>query len=81
MEELRAWYRQSGLPLGKFFNTNGLAYKAQGLAEKRATMTEEEQLAVLATDGMLVKRPLVVGENFVLLGFKQAEWEAKLNTQ
>lgn len=81
MEELRAWHRQSGLPLGKFFNTSGLAYKALGLAEKRATMTQKEQLAVLATDGMLVKRPLVVGEKFVLLGFKQAEWETKLNTQ
>lgn len=78
---MRAWYHQSGLPLGKFFNTSGLAYKGLGLAEKRASMTEDQQLAVLATDGMLVKRPLVVGENFILLGFKQAEWEAKLNTQ
>ena len=74
-KELKAWYRQSGLPLGRFFNTSGLAYKALELAAKRPNMSEAEQLAVLATDGMLVKRPLVVGQDFVLTGFKQAEWE------
>ena len=77
-QELQAWYRQSGLPLSRFFNTSGMAYKALGLAEKRPHMTEEEQLAVLATDGMLVKRPLVVGDGFVLTGFRQAEWETVL---
>ena len=74
-EELRTWYARSGLPLKRFFNTSGLQYKALGLKDKLPTMSEEEQLALLATDGMLVKRPLVVGEDFVLTGFKQAEWE------
>lgn len=74
-EELRTWYARSGLPLKRFFNTSGLQYKALGLKDKLPTMSEEEQLALLATDGMLVKRPLVVDEEFVLTGFKQAEWE------
>lgn len=74
-EELRTWYARSGLPLKRFFNTSGLQYKALGLKDKLPSMSEEEQLALLATDGMLVKRPLVVGEDFVLTGFKQAEWE------
>ncbi len=74
-EELRTWYARSGLPLKRFFNTSGLQYKALGLKDKLPNMSEEEQLALLATDGMLVKRPLVVGEDFVLTGFKQAEWE------
>lgn len=74
-EELRTWYASSGLPLKRFFNTSGLQYKALGLKDKLLSMSEEEQLALLATDGMLVKRPLVVGEGFVLTGFKQAEWE------
>ncbi|WRS26914.1 arsenate reductase family protein [Oscillospiraceae bacterium MB08-C2-2] len=78
LEELRLWYKKSGLPLKRFFNTSGLQYKALGLKDKLPTMTEEEQLALLATDGMLVKRPLVVGEDFVLVGFKQAEWETRL---
>lgn len=77
-EELRTWYARSGLPLKRFFNTSGLQYKALGLKDKLPTMSEEEQLALLATDGMLVKRPLVVGEDFVLTGFKQAEWEQML---
>lgn len=77
-EELRAWYRASGLPLKNFFNTSGLQYKALGLKDKLPTMSEDEQLALLATDGMLVKRPLVVGDGFVLTGFRQAEWEEKL---
>ena len=74
-EELRTWYKRSGLPLKRFFNTSGLQYKALGLKDKLPNMTEEEQLVLLATDGMLVKRPLVVDEHFVLTGFKQAEWE------
>lgn len=77
-EELRTWYARSGLPLKRFFNTSGLQYKALGLKDKLPNMSEEEQLALLATDGMLVKRPLVVDEDFVLTGFKQAEWEQML---
>ena len=77
-EELTAWYQKSGLPLKKFFNTSGLQYKALGLKDKLPEMSEAEQLALLATDGMLVKRPLLVGEDFVLTGFRPAEWEAKL---
>ena len=68
----------SGLPLKKFFNTSGLVYKSLGLKDKLPTMTEEEQLRLLATDGMLVKRPLVIGDDFVLTGFKEKEWEDKL---
>ena len=74
-EELKAWWEKSGLPLKKFFNTSGLVYKEQNLKEKLPHMSEEEQLALLATNGMLVKRPLVIGEDFVLIGFKAAEWE------
>lgn len=77
-EELTAWYQKSGLPLKKFFNTSGLQYKALGLKETLPAMSEAEQLALLATDGMLVKRPLLVGEDFVLTGFRAAEWEARL---
>ena len=77
-EELKAWYEKSGLPLKKFFNTSGLVYKDLGLKEKLPAMTEEEQLRLLATDGMLVKRPLVVGDDFVITGFKEAEWTEKL---
>ena len=72
VEELTAWYRKSGLPLKKFFNTSGLQYKALGLKDKLTAMSEDEQLALLATDGMLVKRPLLVGEVFVLTGFRAA---------
>ena len=74
-EELKLWYERSGLPLKKFFNTSGLLYKSLNLKEKLPTMTEEEQLRLLATDGMLVKRPLVVLEDRVLTGFREAEWE------
>ena len=74
-EELRTWYKRSGLPLKRFFNTSGMQYKALNLKDKLPDMSEEEQLALLATDGMLVKRPLLVDEDFVLTGFKQAEWE------
>lgn len=77
-EELKTWYSRSGLPLKKFFNTSGLKYKELGLKCKLPTMTEEEQLRLLATDGMLVKRPLVVGEDFVLTGFREKEWAEKL---
>ena len=78
VEELTAWYRKSGLPLKKFFNTSGLQYKSLGLKDKLTAMSEDEQLALLATDGMLVKRPLLVGEDFVLTSFRAAEWEARL---
>ena len=77
-EELTLWDRKSGLPLKKFFNTSGLQYKALGLKDKLPGMSEAEQLALLATDGMLVKRPLLVGDSFVLTGFRAAEWEAAL---
>ena len=77
-EELKEWYRRSGLPLKKFFNTSGLLYKSLNLKEKLPAMTEEEQLCLLATDGMLVKRPLVILENAVLTGFREAEWEKNL---
>lgn len=78
LEELRGWHQASGLPLKRFFNTSGLQYKALGLKDKLPGMTEEEQLALLATDGMLVKRPILVGDGFVLTGFKPQEWEEKL---
>ena len=77
-EELRRWHSLSGLPLKKFFNTSGLQYRALELTKKLPTMTEDEQFALLASDGMLVKRPLLVGEDFVLTGFKQADWEARV---
>lgn len=76
--ELEQWWKQSGLPLKRFFNTSGLQYKALGLKDKLPTMSEDEQLDLLATDGMLVKRPILVGESFALPGFKQAEWEQAL---
>ena len=69
-QELRAWHEKSGLPLKRFFNTSGLQYKALGLKDKLPAMTEDEQYALLATDGMLVKRPLLIGEDFALPGFK-----------
>lgn len=77
-EELKAWHEKSGLPLKKFFNTSGLAYKALGLKDRLTTMSEEEQYQLLASDGMLVKRPLVVGEDFVLVGFREAQWQEQL---
>ena len=75
---LRKYYAMSGLPLKRFFNTSGLPYRELGLSKKLPDMSEDEQLALLATDGMLVKRPLVVGEDFVLTGFKEKEWIEKL---
>ncbi len=77
-DELKAWYEKSGFPLKKFFNTSGLKYKELGLKDKLPDMTEEEQINLLATDGMLVKRPLVIGDDFVLIGFKGAQWAEKL---
>ena len=77
-EELRTWWTMSGLPLKKFFNTSGLQYKALGLKDKIPTMTEEEQLALLSSDGMLVKRPILVGDGFVRVGFREKEWEDSL---
>lgn len=76
--ELTVWYKMSGLPLKKFFNTSGLLYKSMELKDKLPAMSEEEQLKLLATDGMLVKRPLVIGNDFVLVGFKESEWSEKL---
>ncbi|MCI9425369.1 MAG: arsenate reductase family protein [Flavonifractor sp.] len=76
--ELRAWHAKSGLPLKRFFNTSGQQYRALELKDKLPTMSEDEQFALLASDGMLVKRPILVGDDFVLVGFKQAEWEDAL---
>lgn len=78
-DELKEWTEKSGLPIKRFFNTSGLIYKSMGLKDKLAEMSDEEKLKLLATNGMLVKRPLLVGENFVLVGFKQPEWERILN--
>ena len=77
-EELKEWYGRSGLPLKRFWNTSGLQYRALELKDKLPTMTEEDQLRLLATDGMLIKRPLLVTEQAVLTGFKEAEWETLL---
>ena len=77
-EELDQWHERSGLPLKKFFNTSGLLYKSMELKDKLPGMTEEEMLKLLATDGMLVKRPLLVGDDFVLVGFKEAAWAEKV---
>ena len=77
-DELRMWYERSGLPLKKFFNTSGRLYKEMKLKDKLSEMSEEEQIKLLATNGMLVKRPLVVDEDKVLVGFKETEWEEKL---
>ena len=77
-EELKAWVEMSGLPLKKFFNTSGLLYKSMNLKEKLPTMTEEEQLKLLASDGMLVKRPILVTEKTVLTGFREEAWKEAL---
>ena len=74
VQELKAWHQASGLPLRKFFNTSGMAYRELGLKDKLDSMTEDEQYALLATDGMLVKRPVLVADGFVLVGFKEKEW-------
>ena len=78
LAELTAWYKMSGLSLKKFFNTSGLLYKSMKLGDKLPAMSDEEQLKLLASDGMLVKRPLVIGKDFVLVGFKEDEWREKL---
>ena len=78
LEELTEWYKKSGLPLKKFFNTSGLLYKALDLKNKLPQMSEDEMLDLLSTDGMLVKRPILIGEDFVLVGFKEAEWNEKV---
>ncbi|MCH5208194.1 MAG: arsenate reductase family protein [Oscillospiraceae bacterium] len=78
LSELGDWYKKSGLPLKKFFNTSGLLYKSLDLKNKLPEMSEDEMLKLLAGDGMLVKRPLLIGEDFVLVGFKQPEWEKQL---
>ncbi len=77
-DELKEWHRKSGLPLKKFFNTSGLLYKENNLKEKLPAMSEEEQLQLLATNGMLVKRPIIVDGDSVLVGFKEAEWSERL---
>lgn len=78
VEELRSWHQRSGLPLKRFFNTSGQLYRAMELTKKLPDMSEDEQYRLLATDGMLVKRPLLVAEEFVLVGFREAEWDKKL---
>lgn len=80
-EELKEWHARSGLPLKRFFNTSGLKYKELGLKDKLPAMGEEERFALLASDGMLVKRPLLVGDGFVLTGFREAEWAAALGVK
>lgn len=77
-KELRRWHARSGLPLKRFFNTSGIPYRELGLSAKLPAMSEDEQFALLATNGMLVKRPLLIGEDFVLVGFREAEWAEKL---
>lgn len=77
-DELKAWYEMSGLPLKRFFNTSGLLYKSMGLKDKLPSMSEDEQLRLLATDGILVKRPIIVSGDIVLTGFKEAEWQCLL---
>ncbi len=79
LSELTEWYNKSGLPLKKFFNTSGLLYKSLNLKTKLPTMTESEMLNLLSTDGMLVKRPLLIGDDFVLVGFKENDWANNLN--
>ena len=79
IEELTEWYKKSGLPLKKFFNTSGLLYKSLDLKNKLPSMSEDEMLKLLSTDGMLVKRPLLIGDGFVLVGFKEDEWRVLLS--
>lgn len=74
-EELEAWYKKSGLPLKRFFNTSGILYKEMKLKDRLPEMTEDEQLTLLSTDGMLVKRPILISDEQVLVGFKEKEWE------
>ena len=80
-EELKKWHEESGLPHRKFFNTSGLLYKSMELKDKLPNMNEEEQLKLLATDGMLVKRPLLITDNAVIPGFREKEWEQAINEE
>ena len=80
-EELMSWYKKSGLPIKRFVNTSGMLYRSMNLKEKLPSMSDEEICALLATDGMLVKRPLLIGEDFVLTGFKEKEWSEKLGVE
>lgn len=77
-EELKTWYKQSGLELKRFFNTSGMLYRSMGLKDKLPSMSEDEQLKLLASDGMLVKRPLIVSDKVILTGFREKEWAEKL---
>lgn len=77
-EELKTWYKQSGLELKRFFNTSGMLYRSMGLKDKLPSMIEDEQLKLLASDGMLVKRPLIVSDKVILTGFREKEWAEKL---
>ena len=81
VEELKKWHKISGLPLKRFFNTSGMLYRELGLKDRLPDMSEEEQYELLASDGMLVKRPLLVGDNFVLTGFKEVQWEEAVVTE
>lgn len=78
LNELKEWYKKSGLPLKKFFNTSGLLYKSLDLKNKLPTMSEDKMLELISSDGMLVKRPLLIGDSFVLVGFKECDWSAKV---
>ena len=78
LEELKEWHRRSGLPLKRFFNTSGMLYREMGMKDRLPSMSEEEQYSLLASDGMIVKRPIVVGEDFILVGFREKEWETVL---
>ena len=80
-DELKLWYEKSGLPLKRFFNTSGLLYKSMELKDKLATMSEDEQLTLLASNGMLVKRPLLITDNAVIPGFREKEWEQAINEE
>ena len=81
IEELKDWQKKSGLPLRKFFNTSGLLYRELKLKDKLSTMSEDEQYSLLASDGMLVKRPILIGDGFVLVGFKEADWKAAFDIE
>jgi arsenate reductase len=81
IEELKDWHKKSGMPLKKFFNTSGLLYKELKLKDKLPTMSEEEQYSLLASDGMIVKRPILIGDDFVLVGFKETDWKAALGIE
>jgi len=81
LEELKDWHKKSGLPLKKFYNTSGLRYKELKLKDKLPTMSEDEQYSLLASDGLLVKRPILIRDDFILVGFKEADWKAALGIE